>query len=250
MVPHSRCRRIRQSPNILGDCSVRRLRKWGTMAATVDHSSHDASMDFLFLLWAVSYVGIRKVSYQTIGDTLPDKWGRASSPALEPSAWQPLSQISHGAALSGQGHHEGMMCGGGGGKIGGKGEGGDDSSMMQIFASIDHGGWRHPTAAMEPRSRQQSIQQSTRILFERTALLKLEKNIVVTIFMTILGTTRQQIVVPDRCRSWWPYGLRRALAATIAGHILCICPHSWPVCLDWHIGHGRGLGRWWRVTTN
>jgi hypothetical protein len=33
-----------------------------------------------------------------------------------------------------------MMCGGGGGEIGGRGEGGDDSSTMQIFASIDHGG--------------------------------------------------------------------------------------------------------------
>jgi hypothetical protein len=111
-------------------------------------------------------------------------------PALEPSAWQPLSQIVHGAALSGQGHHEGMMCGGGGGKIGGRGEGGDDSSTTQIFASIDHGGQRHPTAAMEPRSWQQSIQHSTRILFKRTASLKLEKNIVITIFVTILSTMR------------------------------------------------------------
>jgi hypothetical protein len=67
------------------------------------------------------------------------------------------------------------MCGGGGGEIGGRGEGGDDSSTMQNFAPIDHGGRRHPTAAMEPRSRQQSIQQSTRILFERTASLKLKK---------------------------------------------------------------------------
>ena len=53
--------------------TVRRLREGGTKAATVDHSSHNVSMDFLFLLWAVSYVGIRRVSYQTIGDTLSDK---------------------------------------------------------------------------------------------------------------------------------------------------------------------------------
>ncbi len=67
--------------------------------------------------------------------------------------------------------------------------GGDDSSTMQIFALIDHGGRRHPTAAMGPHSRQQSIQQSTNILFERATSLKLEKIIVITIFITILGTT-------------------------------------------------------------
>jgi hypothetical protein len=83
-----------------------------------------------------------------------------------------------------------MMCGGGGGKIGGRGARSGNSSTMQIFASIDHGSRRHPTAAMGSRSRQQSIQQSTNILFERTTSLKLEKNIVITIFMTIFGTTR------------------------------------------------------------
>jgi hypothetical protein len=83
-----------------------------------------------------------------------------------------------------------MMCGGGGGKIGGRGARSGDFSMMQILASIDHGSQRHPTAAMGSRSRQQSIQQSTNILFERTTLLKLEKNIVITIFMNMFGTTR------------------------------------------------------------
>ncbi len=82
------------------------------------------------------------------------------------------------------------MCGSGGSKIGGRGAGGDDSSTMQFFASIDHGGRRHPTAAMGPRSRQQSIQQSTNMLFERTASLKLEIIVVITIFITFLGTTR------------------------------------------------------------
>jgi hypothetical protein len=38
---------------------------------------------------------------------------------------------------------------------------------------------------MGSRSWQQSIQQSTNILFERTTSLKLEKNIFITIFMTI-----------------------------------------------------------------
>jgi hypothetical protein len=83
-----------------------------------------------------------------------------------------------------------MMRGGGGGKIGGRGARSGNSSTMQIFASIDHGSQRHPTAVMESRFRQQSIQQSTNILFERTTLLKLEKNIVITIFMTIFGTMR------------------------------------------------------------
>jgi hypothetical protein len=68
-----------------------------------------------------------------------------------------------------------MMCGGGGGKIGGRGGRSGNSSTMQIFASIDLGSRCHPTAAMGSRSRQQSIQQSTNILFERTTLLKLEK---------------------------------------------------------------------------
>ncbi len=46
MVPHSWHRRIQQSANMLGDCSMRRHCEWVTMAATVDHSSHDALMDF------------------------------------------------------------------------------------------------------------------------------------------------------------------------------------------------------------
>jgi hypothetical protein len=67
------------------------------------------------------------------------------------------------------------MCGGGGGKIGGRGAISGNSSTMQIFASIDHGSQRHPTATMGSRSRQKSIQQSTNTLFERTTSLKLEK---------------------------------------------------------------------------
>ncbi len=86
-------------------------------------------------------------------------------PAWELSAWQPPRQISPCAASSKQGHHEGMMCGGSGGEIGGRGARSGNSSTMQIFALIDHGSRRHPTAAMGSRSRQQSIQQSTNILF-------------------------------------------------------------------------------------
>jgi hypothetical protein len=57
------------------------------------------------------------------------------------------------------------MCGGGGDEEGGKGTGGDDSSTMGIVASIDHGGRCRPTAATGPHSHQQTIQQSTNILY-------------------------------------------------------------------------------------
>jgi hypothetical protein len=193
-------------------------------------------------MWVVSYVGISRVSYQTIGDTGTSEEERPSQHRRS-QLGQPLGQIGHGAASSGQRYHEVMMCGGGGGKIGGRGAGGDDSSMMQIFASIDHGGRRHRTAAMGPHSRQKSIQQSTNILFERATSLKLEKTIVITIFMTIFGTMHRRTVVPDVCRFRWSYRLDRAFAAKVEGHMHGICPPSRPVCLDWHIGHGWGLGR-------
>ena len=45
------------------------------MAATMDHLSHDAPICFLLLLWVVFYVGIRRVTYHTIGDTLPTSRG-------------------------------------------------------------------------------------------------------------------------------------------------------------------------------
>ena len=137
--PHSWRLDIRQSANILGDCSMRRRREWVTMAATVDHSSHNASMAFLLNVGCVS----RRNTQGIIPDNwryLPGRVRKSVLPASAPSARQPLGQIGHGAASSGQRHHEVMMCGGGGGKIGGKGAGGDDSSMMQIFALIDHGG--------------------------------------------------------------------------------------------------------------
>jgi hypothetical protein len=112
-----------------------------------------------------------------------------------------------------------MMCGGSGAKEGGKGAEGDDFSTMQIVTSHDHGGRRHPTAAIGTSSRLLSIQQSTNILIKRKALLKLEKIIVITIFMTILGTMCRQIVVPNRCRSRWSYHQCRASAATALANI-------------------------------
>jgi hypothetical protein len=43
------------------------------MAAVVSNLHHDVSKDVVGLLWVVSYVGIRRVVYQTIGDASPMK---------------------------------------------------------------------------------------------------------------------------------------------------------------------------------
>jgi hypothetical protein len=43
------------------------------MAAAVGHLGHNASMDIVGWLWIVIYVGICRVSYQAIGNTLPTK---------------------------------------------------------------------------------------------------------------------------------------------------------------------------------
>jgi hypothetical protein len=47
-----------------------------------------------------------------------------------------------------------------------------------------HGGRRRHTAAMGPHSRQQSIQQSTNMICNRSTSLRLEKNIFITIKKT------------------------------------------------------------------
>ncbi len=97
--------------------------------------------------------------------------------ALEPLVQQPPCQISHYVASSGQQHHWGMTCGcGSGSGISRMGVGGDNSYNRQICTSIDYGCCLCLTAAMEPHSCHQSIQQSTNILCNWTALLKLEKN--------------------------------------------------------------------------
>ena len=70
------------------------------------------------------------------------------------------------------------MRGGGGGELGGIGPGDEVFCSMRFLASIDHGGRRRPTAAMKPHSRLLSIQQSTTILGNRLASLKLEKIII------------------------------------------------------------------------
>jgi hypothetical protein len=39
------------------------------MAAAIGHLGHDASMDVVGWLWVMSYIRIRRVLYQVIGDT-------------------------------------------------------------------------------------------------------------------------------------------------------------------------------------
>jgi hypothetical protein len=77
------------------------------------------------------------------------------------------------------------MCGGGGGKIGGIGLGDKFSYTMGLHASMDHEGRHCPTAAMGPRSRRQSIQQSANILCNSSMLLKLENILIINVYMTI-----------------------------------------------------------------
>jgi hypothetical protein len=67
---------------------------------------------------------------------------------------------------------------GGGGKIGGIEPGDKFPYTMGLCASIDHGSCHCPMAAMWPYSQHQSTQQSTNMLGNRFALLKLGKIIV------------------------------------------------------------------------
>jgi hypothetical protein len=175
MVPYLRCRHIQQSANILGDYCLHRRWEWGTMAAAIGHLGQDALMYAVGWLWAVIYVRIRRVLYQVIGDTLPMRWQLASLSALEPVAWQPPRQIGCCIALSGQQHHWGMMCDVGGGKIGGIRTGGKFSYTMGLCALINHGSHCCPTATMGPHSLLLSMQQSAKILWSRSMLIKLEK---------------------------------------------------------------------------
>jgi hypothetical protein len=68
------------------------------------------------------------------------------------------------------------MRGIGGSKIGGRRTGGDNSYNRQVHTSIDHGDYHCPMAAMGPHSRLLSIQETANILWNRSTLLKLEKN--------------------------------------------------------------------------
>jgi hypothetical protein len=106
--------------------------------------------------------------------------------ASEQLARQPPQQIGRCAASSGQEHHWGMMRGGGGGKIGGIGPSGDEFSYtMGLRASMDHEDRHRPTAAIGPRSRRRSIQQSANIICNSSTLLKLENILFINVYTTI-----------------------------------------------------------------
>ena len=168
MVPHSRCHSIRRC--------MRRRWEWGTMAAVVSNLRHNVSTDVVGLLWVVSYVGIHRVVYQTIGDASP-----MAPSASELSAWQPPCQMGRCATFADLVHHRGMMHCGGGVKEWGIEAGGDYSYSIRTCASIDDGGRHRPTVATGPYSRLLSIQQSTNIICDRTPSLKLEKVMIINV---------------------------------------------------------------------
>jgi hypothetical protein len=78
-----------------------------------------------------------------------------------------------------------MMLGGGGGKLRGVGPGDEISYMMQFCALINDGGHRCHTTAMGPHSRLLSIQQSANILCDRLVLLKLDKTIIINVYLLV-----------------------------------------------------------------
>ena len=103
------------------------------MVAVVSNLRHDVLTDIVGLLWVVSYVGIHRVVYQTIGDASP----MASPSASELSAWQHPCQMGRCAAFADLVHHGGMMHCSGGVKEWGIEAGGDYSYSMRTRASID-----------------------------------------------------------------------------------------------------------------
>jgi hypothetical protein len=178
MVPHSRRRRIRQSANILGNRCVRRRWEWGTMVAAVGQLDHNVSTDVVGLLWVVSYVGTRRVTYLGLSDkvtmSIPSGIGAVGSAASSPirllccvvqegslwgkDAWWQWRQNKR--KKSGRRwflQHAGLI-------------------------SIDDGGRRHPMAAMGLHSWLLSIQQSTNILWKSSTSLKLEKTIINNVY--------------------------------------------------------------------
>ena len=52
------------------------------MAAVVSNLHHDVSADVVGLLWVVSYVVIRRVVYQTIGDAFHAEWVGVPRPPI------------------------------------------------------------------------------------------------------------------------------------------------------------------------
>ncbi len=174
MVPHSWRHRIRQSPNILGNCCLCWCQEWGTMAAAVGHLGHNASTDVVGLLQVVICMEIRSILYQGIGNTIWTRWPQASSSALEPSACQPPWQNGHCAALSGQELQGGRMHGSGGSKLGAIGPGDEFFYTIGLHELINHDGCCCPNVTVGPCSRLWSIQKLANILCNRSTLLKLD----------------------------------------------------------------------------
>ena len=98
------------------------------MVAVVSNLRHDVLTDIVGLLWVVSYVGIHRVVYQTIGDASP----MASPSASELSAWQPPCQMGRCATFADLVHHRGMMHCGGGVKEWGIEAGGDYPTAYEL----------------------------------------------------------------------------------------------------------------------
>jgi hypothetical protein len=64
---------LQQSANILGNNCLHWHWEWGTMVAAVGYLGYNASMDIVGWLWVVIHVGIRRVLYQAINNTLPTR---------------------------------------------------------------------------------------------------------------------------------------------------------------------------------
>jgi len=70
---------------------------------------------------------------------------------------------------------------------------------------MDNGGRRHHTAAMGPHPRQQSTQQSTNIICDRSTSLKLEKKILLVILLIMhVGSTSTSDDDDAAMRRWAP----------------------------------------------
>jgi hypothetical protein len=160
MVPHSRRRHIRQSANILGDRCVHWRWEWGTMVAAVGQLGHDVSTDVVGLLWVVSYVGIRRVTYHGLPDkvmmSIPSGIGAVGSAASSPNRL--LCCVVREGTLWGKDAWWGWW------QNRRKKRGRRRFLQHSRLILIEDGGRRRPMAAMGPHSWLLSIQQSTNIL--------------------------------------------------------------------------------------
>ncbi len=177
MVPHSRRHRIRQSANILGNCCMHQRQEWGIIAAAISHLVHDALMNIVGWLWVVLYVGIRRLSYQAIGNTLPTRWqwatmsilvgiGAVGVAASTPN-WLLCCIIRAATSL---GNDTWWWW-----QLNWRKKSGKNFYNRWVCTLINHGSRRCPTVTMGPHSRLLSIQQSANILCNRTTMLKPEK---------------------------------------------------------------------------